>query len=97
MEFTRERAGQYGESLGTTVLYVDGKEVAKGPMKAQIGKFTLAGDGLCVGYDSGDNVSEQYKNPGTFTGGTIQAVAFDVSDKAYVDLQRDAEADFVAD
>ena len=66
-------------------------------MRAQIGKFTLAGDGLCVGYDSGDNVSAQYKNPGKFTGGTIQSVAFDVSDKAYVDLNRDAEADFATD
>jgi arylsulfatase len=94
MEFKRERAGEYGESLGTTVLYVDGKEVAKGPMRAQIGKFTLSGDGLCVGYDSGDNVSQQYKNPGTFTGGEIRGVAFDVSDKAYVDLQRDADAAF---
>jgi arylsulfatase len=33
-----------------------------------------------VGYDSGDNVSAQYKNPGEFTGGTIQGVAIDVSD-----------------
>jgi arylsulfatase len=66
-------------------------------MRAQIGKFTLAGDGLCVGYDSGDNVSQQYKNPGKFVGGTIQAVAFDVSEKAYVDLNRDAEADFATD
>jgi hypothetical protein len=97
MEFKRERAGEYGESLGTTTLYVDGKAVATGPMKAQIGKFTLAGDGLCVGYDSGDNVSEQYKNPGAFTGGTIQGVAIDVSDKAYVDLNRDAEAAFATD
>jgi arylsulfatase len=63
-------------------------------MRAQIGKFTLSGDGLCVGYDSGDNVSQQYKNPGTFTGGEIRGVAFDVSDKAYVDLQRDADAAF---
>ncbi len=64
MEFKREKAGEHGESLGKTMLYVDGKPVAEGPMRAQIGKFTLAGDGLCVGYDSGDNVSEQYKNPG---------------------------------
>ncbi|HTY29406.1 MAG TPA: arylsulfatase [Mycobacterium sp.] len=97
MEFKREKAGQYGESLGTTTLYVDGKEVAKGPMKAQIGKFTLSGDGLCVGFDSGDNVSEQYKNPGRFTGGTIQGVAIDLSDNAYVDLQRDAAAAFNID
>jgi len=75
---------------------VDGKEVASGPMKAQIGKFTLSGDGLCVGYDSGDNVSQQYKNPGTFTGGEIQGVAIDVSEKAYLDLQLDAAAAFEA-
>ena len=97
MEFQREKAGEYGESLGKTVLYVDGKPVAEGPMRAQIGKFTLSGDGLCVGYDSGDNVSEQYRNPGTFTGGTIQGVAIDVSEKAYVDLQRDAEVAFSTD
>jgi arylsulfatase A-like enzyme len=93
MEFTREKAGEHSESLGTTTLYVDGTAVTTGPMRAQIGKFTLAGDGLSVGYDSGDNVSPQYKNPGRFAGGTIQSVTFDVSDKAYIDLNRDAEAD----
>jgi arylsulfatase A-like enzyme len=97
MEFTREKAGQYGESLGKTVLYVDGEPVAEGPMRAQIGKFTLSGDGLCVGYDSGDNVSLQYQNPARFTGGEIQGVAVDVSDTAYVDLQRDAAAAFETD
>jgi arylsulfatase len=97
MEFTREKAGQYGESLGKTVLYVDGEPVAEGPMRAQIGKFTLSGDGLCVGYDSGDNVSLQYQNPARFTGGEIQGVAVDVSDTAYVNLQRDAAAAFETD
>jgi hypothetical protein len=66
-------------------------------MRAQIGKFTLSGDGLCVGYDSGDNVSDQYTTPGTFTGGEIQGVAFDVSEVAYVDLQRDAAAAIATD
>ena len=37
------------------------------------------------------------RTPGTFTGGTIQGVAFDVSEKAYVDLNRDAEAAFATD
>jgi arylsulfatase len=97
VSFTREKTGEYGESLGTTTLFVNGKPVTSGPMRAQIGKFTLAGDGLCVGYDSGDNVSQKYKNPGTFTGGTIKVVAFDVSEKAYVDLERDAEAAFATD
>jgi arylsulfatase len=90
MEFKREKSGQYGESIGTTTLYVDDKPVAQGPMRAQVGKFTLAGDGLCVGFDSGDNVSPQYQNPGTFTGGTIQGVAVDVSEEQFLDLQKEA-------
>ncbi|OQP38634.1 arylsulfatase [Niastella yeongjuensis] len=90
MEFMREKAGQYGESLGTTRLYVDDKVVAEGPMKTQAGKFTLSGDGLCVGFDSGDNVSQEYKNPGRFTGGTILGVVIDVSEKVYLDLEKEA-------
>ena len=49
MEFTREKAGANHESLGKTKLYVNDKVVAEGPMRAQVGKFTLCGDGLCVG------------------------------------------------
>ena len=71
-------------------LFVDDQAVAKGPMRSQAGKFTLSGDGLCIGFDSGDNVSQQYQNPGTFTGGTILGVAIDVSDEAYLDLEREA-------
>lgn len=97
MEFVRKESGKYGESLGTTTLYVDGRPVDTGPMRAQLGKFTLAGDGLCVGYDSGDNVSDQYQNPGTFTGGSIAAVVIDVSNEAFVDLQREAAAALARD
>ena len=43
MEFTREKAGKYHESIGTTKLYVNDKVVAEGPMRAQVGKFTLCG------------------------------------------------------
>lgn len=49
-------------------------DMASGDMKTQIGKFTLSGDGLCVGFDSGDAVSEEYKSPGRFKGGTIFVV-----------------------
>jgi hypothetical protein len=52
--------------------------VAEGPMKAQPGKFTLSGDGLCIGYDSGDAVSQLYKTPGTFKDGTIFGVGVTV-------------------
>ena len=69
---------------------------AKGPMRAQAGRFTL-GDELCVGFDSGDNVTEQYENPGTFTGDTILRVAIDVSDEAYLDLEREAAGALLRD
>jgi arylsulfatase len=61
-------------------------------MRAQIGKFTLAGDGLCIGRDSGDNVSEEYKNPGTFTGGKIFAVEVSIGEDQYLDLEKEAVA-----
>ena len=91
MEFTRESAGDNGESLGKTKLYIDEKLVAEGPMKTQPAKFTLSGDGLCVGYDSGDAVSELYKSPGTFKGGKIQFVGVTVEGKQYLDLEAEAK------
>ncbi len=92
MEFIREGAGQYKESVGTTRLYVDDTVVAEGPMRAQIGKFTLCGDGLCVGYDSADTVSRQYTNPFPFSGGQLLGVAIDVSGEQYLDLELEAAA-----
>jgi hypothetical protein len=94
VEFARERAGDYGESIGTARLFVDEQQVAEGPMRAQVGKFTLCGDGLCVGFDSADSVSRDYTSPFTFTGGTILGVGVDVSGESYIDLEREAAAAF---
>ncbi len=69
MEFIREAAGPDHESVGRTKLYVNDKVVAEGPMRTQAGKFTLSGEGLCIGFDSGDAVSALYKSPGEFKGG----------------------------
>ena len=60
LEFTREKTGEAGEAIGSAKLYVDDQVVAEGPMKTQAGKFTLSGDGLCIGYDSGDAVSQEH-------------------------------------
>jgi arylsulfatase A-like enzyme len=97
MAFVREKAGQHGESLGNTQLYVDDKVVAEGPMRTQTGHFTLCGDGLCVGFDSADKVSEEYESPGRFTGGTILGVGVDVSDEIYLNLERMAAAAMARD
>ncbi len=97
MEFIREGAGEYHESLGKTRLYVDDKVVAEGPMKTQPGKFTLSGDGLCIGRDSGDAVSQEYQTPGEFEGGTILGVAVTVEQAQYLDLEKLAAAAFAID
>lgn len=97
MEFVREKAGPHGESLGKATLYVDGKAVAQGDMKTQAGKFTLSGDGLCIGRDSGDAVSQDYKSPGTFEGGTILFVAVTVEKAQYLDLEKLAAAALAVD
>ena len=76
---------------GTMKLYINDQVVAEGPMKTQPGKFTLSGDGLCVGYDSGDAVSAEYKTPGTFHGGTIQGVGVTVEKASYEDLEGEAQ------
>jgi hypothetical protein len=64
--------------------------VAEGPMRAQVGKFTLVGDGLCVGFDSGDNVSQLYKSPGEFEGGTISFVTINTGKEQYINLETEA-------
>lgn len=87
MEFDARGAGDNGEVLGSTKLYIDDQEVASGEMRAQSGKFTLSGDGLCIGYDSGDAVSALYETPGEFTGGTIREVAVSVSGESYESLE----------
>lgn len=97
MEFNREKSGPRGESLGKTKLYVNDKVVAQGDMKAQAGKFTLSGDGLCIGRDSGDAVSQEYKTPGTFKGGTILFVGVTVEKAQYLDVEKLAEAALAVD
>jgi arylsulfatase len=97
MEFIREKAGQNKESLGTTKLFVNDKVVAEGPMRAQVGKFTLCSGGLCVGYDSGDAVSQEYKPLGKFKAGKIQGVGVTVEKAQYLDLEKLAAAAFSVD
>jgi arylsulfatase len=97
MEFIRESKGEHNESIGTMKLYVNGKMVAQGPMRAQVGKFTLVGDGLCVGFDSGDPVSELYKSPGEFKGGVIHFVKVTVGKVNFEDMEKEAQRGLLRD
>ena len=89
VEFTREKAGEHFESLGTAKLYVNDKVVAEGPLRTQAGKFGLGG-GLRIGYNSPDAVSEEYTSQDMFKGGTILFVGFTVEATSYEDLQQEA-------
>jgi len=83
-----------GVANGSLSLYFGETKVGEGTIKTQPGKFSIAGEGLCVGRDSGEAVTDDYPgtSPYTFTGGTIKRVAVDVSGDPYVDLEREAVA-----
>jgi arylsulfatase len=83
-----------GVANGILSLYYGDKKVGEGRIKTQPGKFSIAGEGLCVGRDSGEAVTDDYPGgaPWPFTGGTIRQVQVNVSGKPYVDLEREAVA-----
>jgi hypothetical protein len=62
------------------------------------GHFAITGEGLCIGYDSGDAVTKDYtRRDGRLTGGKIEKVVFDVADDAYVDVERHLAAAMMRD
>jgi arylsulfatase A-like enzyme len=92
--FEKDGEDPPGVSTGTLSLYHGDEKVGEGRIRTQPGKFMLAGEGLCVGRDSGEPVTADYAgvHPYEFTGGTINRVAVDVSGEPYLDLEREAAA-----
>ena len=88
VEFIKEKLGTNHEALGKMTLYVGENAVAAGDFRVQTGHYALAGEGLAVGYDSGDAVSADYKPRFQFSGGRIVNVVYDVADDTYIDLER---------
>jgi arylsulfatase len=83
-----------GVAQGTLSLYYGDQLVGEGKIKTQPGKFSLAGEGLNAGRDSGEPVTDDYPGtaPWAFTGGTLHRLAVDVSGEPYMDLEREAAA-----
>jgi arylsulfatase A-like enzyme len=92
MEFVKESVDERHATHGTAKLYIDDQVVAEQEIRTQPAHFALCGEGLAVGRDTGDAVSEEYTSPFPFTGGRIGKVEVSVGDDAYVDL----EAQFAA-
>ena len=81
-------------ATGTLSLYYGEKEVARARIATQPGKYSIAGEGLTVGRDSGAPVTMDYpgESPWAFVGGTLHRVRVEVSGEPYIDLEREAQA-----
>ena len=88
------REGEDMPTHGTLTLYIGDRAVGSAEIKTQPGNFSLVGEGLNVGLDVGEPVTDDYvgDRPWTFTGGVIKQVIVDVSGEPYVDLEREAVA-----
>jgi arylsulfatase len=76
---------------------VDEEVVDSGAFRTQTGHYALAGEGLCIGYDSGDAVSSEYQPKFPFAGGRVVKVVFNVADDVYVDVERQLAAAMARD
>ncbi|WP_328400326.1 arylsulfatase [Nocardia sp. NBC_00403] len=92
--FEKDGEDPPGTAHGVVSLYYGDRKVGDGRIKTQAGKFSIAGEGLHAGRDSGESVTDDYPGsaPWAFTGGTLKRVAVDVSGEPYVDLEREAVA-----
>jgi arylsulfatase len=92
--FAKDGEDPPGVATGVLSLYHDDRKVGERRIKTQPGTFSVAGEGLCVGRDSGEPLTDDYPGepPWRFTGGTIRRVVVDVTGEPYVDLEREAQA-----
>jgi arylsulfatase len=84
---------------GTLTLHIGEDRVGEGQIRTQPGKFSLAGEGLNVGKDGGEPVTDDYPGdaPWAFAGGTIHRAVIDVSGEPFVDLAEEARMAFARD
>lgn len=96
-----ERTGTVAGShtpLGTVELRIDDAVVATRPdIRAHPGTFGLAGGGVAVGRNAGQPVSNRYRAPFPFVGGTIAKVVVDISGTPYIDVEQELAKAFCKD
>jgi arylsulfatase len=88
------REGESVPTTGTLSLFIDDELVGEGKIMTQPGNFSLVGEGLNVGKDPAEPITDDYpgQSPYPFTGGTIKEAVVDVSGEHYVDLELEALA-----
>ncbi|GAA2405719.1 arylsulfatase [Mycolicibacterium llatzerense] len=84
--------------LGVVELRIDDAVVANRPdVRAHPGTFGLAGGGVAVGRNAGQPVSNRYRAPYPFVGGTIAKVVVDISGTPYLDVEQELAQAFSKD
>jgi arylsulfatase A-like enzyme len=94
-----EREGDSMPAEGTLTLHIGETKVGEGHIKTQPGKFSIAGEGLNIGREGAEPVTDDYPGdaPWAFVGGTIERAVVDVSGQPFVDLAMEARAAFARD
>ena len=94
-----EKEGDAMPAEGTLSLYIDDEKVGEGKIKTQPGKFSLAGEGLNIGKEGAEPVTDDYPGdyPWAFAGGTIHQATVDVAGEPWVDLEKEVVAAFARD
>ena len=97
IDFTKTGTAEHFSPLGTLKLYVDDNVVGEQEIKTIASRYSLCGEGLCIGYDGGDAVSSEYTPKFEFTGGRVVKVVIDVADDAYIDVEQHLAAALARD
>ena len=94
-----DREGDALPSEGTLTLHIRDEAVGDDRITTQPSKFSLAGEGLNVGKEGAEPVTDDYPGdrPWAFVGGTIHKAVIDVSGEPFVDLAKEAAAAFARD
>ena len=92
IDFAKTGTAEHYAPVGTLKLYVDDDVVGEQEIKTIASRYSLCGEGLCIGYDGGDAVSGEYEPKFEFTGGRVVKVVIDVADDAYLDVERHLSA-----
>jgi hypothetical protein len=90
--FVKENDGL--PTTGTLSLFINDEKVGEGQIMTQPGNFSLVGEGLNVGKDPAEPITDDYPgtSPYAFTGGTIKQAIVDVSGEPFIDLEKEAIA-----
>jgi arylsulfatase A-like enzyme len=94
-----ERDGDTMPTEGMLTLHIREAKVGEARIRTQPGKFSIAGEGLNIGKEGAEPVTDDYPGeaPWAFVGGTINRAVVDVSGQPFVDLAMEARAAFARD